>query len=86
MTSAVGRMVSVGLLFAFASEVGVMDARRRGHSIIALASVFRRKGRYVSLVNVAPSGMDGGAGAGWSADGLIICDVRERTGADGVGR
>ena len=44
-TSAVGRMVSVGLLFVAASEVGVMDARKSGHSIMALASVLRRKGR-----------------------------------------
>lgn len=62
--SAVGRIVSVGLLFAFATEAGVMDARRRGHSIIALASVLSRKGRYVSFENVAPSGMVGGLGAG----------------------
>ena len=64
VTSAVGRMVSVGFLTSFASVVGVMDERKRGHSIMAFASVLRRKGRYVSLANVALSVMDGGAGAG----------------------
>lgn len=45
VTSAVGRMVSVGLLLAVTSVVGVMDARKRGQSIMALASVLRRNGR-----------------------------------------
>jgi len=86
LTSAVGRMVSVGLRLAFASVVGVMDARKRGHSIMVFASVLRRKGRYVSLANVALSGTDGGDDAGWSAEGLTICDARACAGVDDGGR
>lgn len=49
--SALGRMVRVGFAFVSGSDCdgevdeGVMEDRRRGHSIIAFASVLRRMGR-----------------------------------------
>lgn len=48
LISAFGRTVRVGL-----SEVeveGVMEDRKSGHSSMAFDNVFRRIGRYVSLV------------------------------------
>jgi len=48
--SACGRIVKVGFAVESAG-VGVIDARRSGHSFIALERVLSRMGRYVSLVN-----------------------------------
>lgn len=46
LISACGRIVSVGFAFAAKSEVaGVMEARNKGHSVIARDSVLSMKGR-----------------------------------------
>jgi len=55
--SAWGRSVSVGFTFAFPfvsaeeeGERGVIEERRRGHSVMARERVLRRIGRYVMRV------------------------------------
>jgi len=61
LISACGRTVRVGL--PESDEVGVIDDRRRGHSIIAFESVLRRIGRKVIRVNRADDGVEGRVGA-----------------------
>lgn len=63
-----GRIVSVGF-DPVVDEGGVIDDRNRGHSCIALDSVFKRNGRYVNLVYWCDGGSSDDPGAGYSDEG-----------------
>lgn len=71
MRSADDRIVSAGLVFVSLGNC-VMDERKSGHSIMEIARVLRRNGRYVSLANLALSGIAGGWGAGCREEGFTI--------------
>ena len=64
LMSACGRSVTVGFSPEAAFHEGVMDERNSGHSSIAFDKVFRRTGRYVSLVNCADGSAVGGLDCG----------------------